>query len=90
MNPGAVAGFEYFASTKLGKQYLLEHAEKGFSLEGSVVKDLNIVASEEGSASANGIDITFGLGNDVGSAAGAYTSSYVIGLSSCNQKINRS
>ena len=79
VNPGAVSGFEYFASTKLGKQYILDHAEQGFSLEGSVVKDLNIVASKEGAASANGVDITFGLGSDVGEAAGAYTSSYANG-----------
>jgi RHS repeat-associated protein len=56
-NVTEILAFELFASTKGGKQYILSHAEKGFSLKGALVEGLNIKAKKEGKASANGVDI---------------------------------
>lgn len=76
--PDKVRQFELFASTNEGRAYLLDHAQKGFSLKGEIVKDLDIQASEEGAASASGVDITFKVG-EVSSIAGAATSSHFVG-----------
>ncbi|WP_433903254.1 DUF6443 domain-containing protein [Sphingobacterium puteale] len=79
VNAKAVEAFEYFASTRAGRQYLLDHAEKGFKLEGEILTDLSIEATKEGISSANGVNVSFELGDDVREGAGAYTSPSVIG-----------
>lgn len=55
-----IKSFEVWASTDAGKKYILDHAEKGFSLKGVYEKDLNIEAKEDGSSHTKGIDISFG------------------------------
>jgi RHS repeat-associated protein len=52
-----IVSFELFASTAEGKKYLLQHAEKGFSLKGAYVKGLDIEAKKEGRLSKKGVDI---------------------------------
>lgn len=79
VNPEKVKAFELFASSKEGKQYLMDHAQAGFKLQGEFVKDLNIQATEEGVHSKAGVDITFTLGDGVTDVAGAYTSSTIVG-----------
>jgi RHS repeat-associated protein len=56
-NTKEIMAFELFSSTKAGKKYLLDHAEKGFSLKGAFVKGLDIEAKKEGSLSQKGVDI---------------------------------
>jgi RHS repeat-associated protein len=56
-NAAEIIAFELFGSTKEGKKYLLDHAEKGFSLKGAFVKGLDIEAKDEGKLSKKGVDI---------------------------------
>lgn len=60
INKEAIISFELYASTKEGQGNLLSHAQKGFSLQGAFVKDLNINAEEEGNE--NDVDEVFKLG----------------------------
>ncbi len=46
INKNEIMAFELFASTKVGKNYILSHAEKGFALKGAFVKGLNINAKK--------------------------------------------
>jgi hypothetical protein len=74
-NEQRIKEFELFASTDKGKEYLLSHAQKGYKLKGLFISDLNIEALEEGTQSRGGIDIEFGLSDEMPKGAGAYTSS---------------
>ena len=56
-NVNEIVSFELFASTKDGKKYLLDHAQKGFKLKGAFVNGLNINAKREGNASKEGVDV---------------------------------
>jgi hypothetical protein len=56
-NIKGIMAFELFSSTKEGKKYILQHAQKGFTLKGVFVKGLDIKAKDEGSLSKKGIDI---------------------------------
>ena len=56
-NVNEIIAFELFASTKDGKGYILDHAEKGFSLKSAYVDGLSINAKKEGKSSAGGVDI---------------------------------
>ncbi len=67
-NKGNILAFELFAATKAGKKYLLDHAEKGFKLNGVFVKNLNISAEVEGKSSKNGVDVSIDPYNDHPSA----------------------
>jgi uncharacterized protein YrzB (UPF0473 family) len=51
--------FEDFLSTKAGKNYILENAEKGFSFTGEIT-GISIKASKDGKNS-NTVSVTFGL-----------------------------
>ncbi|WEK17959.1 MAG: DUF6443 domain-containing protein [Candidatus Pedobacter colombiensis] len=75
VNPKAVKAFEIFASTDNGKAYLLDHAQAGFSLQGEIVCDLNIQATEEGKSSQGGVDVNYTLGDIKQDNGGAATSS---------------
>jgi hypothetical protein len=54
-----VHAFELFASSDIGRKYLLEHAQKGFTLRGEIVKDLSLTATREGAKSKAGVDAAF-------------------------------
>ncbi|WP_192347928.1 hypothetical protein [Algoriphagus sp. Y33] len=58
-NYDKVRAFETFASTTEGNAFILSYAEKGFSLQGEIVKGLNIQAEEEGINSARGVDLIY-------------------------------
>jgi len=61
-----VIEFELFASSKEGKQYLLDHAQQGFTWKGEFLSiDLDISAKEEGKSSKVGIDVTFQVSDNV-------------------------
>ena len=47
------------AATDEGKNFILQHAQKGFKLKGEIVCDLDIEATEEGSKSKSGIDLIY-------------------------------
>ncbi len=63
-NPNAyretLQGFETFLSTKEGKSWILDRAQKGFQYDGIIFKDLHVKAKKEGRLSANGIDVNIG------------------------------
>ena len=56
--PRQVLAFELFALTKTGKEFILNHAQKGFSLKGEMIKGLKINVENAGKLSKN-IDASF-------------------------------
>ena len=59
INKNQIKSFEVWASTDAGKQYILEHAQKGFNLTGVFEKDLAISAESDGKSHEKGVDVTF-------------------------------
>ncbi len=53
-----IIAFELFATTKTGREFIMQRAQKGFELKGKIVKDLDIKAEEAGELS-NEIDAIF-------------------------------
>jgi len=58
-NEAEVKAFEIWASSENGKKFILDHAEKGFELDGVFVKDLHIKANKNGKAHTKGVDVDF-------------------------------
>lgn len=58
-----VYAFEIFASSKSGKKWIKDRAQKGFKINSEFVKGANFEATEEGSLSNSGIDIAYNVGD---------------------------
>jgi RHS repeat-associated protein len=56
-----IFAFELFASTKEGGQYILDYAQKGFSLQGVYIQDLSISADKSGSLNDQGVDVNLSV-----------------------------
>jgi hypothetical protein len=61
LNPTQIKSFEVWTSTKAGRQYILDHAQKGFELQGVYQKDLKITAKSDGTSHSKGVDVSFGV-----------------------------
>jgi RHS repeat-associated protein len=55
-----ILAFELFIMTKEGKQYIQEHAQKGFKLDGILI---DIEVKKEGKMSKKGIDVSYAATN---------------------------
>lgn len=55
-----IIAFELFASTKTGKQFIMDRAQKGFELKGAFVKGLELNAEDAGSL-AGDVDANFAV-----------------------------
>ena len=61
LNSTQIKSFEVWASTKAGRQYILDHAQKGFELQGVYQTDLKIEAISDGKSHSKGVDVSFGV-----------------------------
>jgi RHS repeat-associated protein len=79
-NVAQIIAFELFASTKSGKQYIMQRAQEGFELKGVFVKDLHLKADDAGEKSDE-VDVNFKVTDldsqeetkKVGGGAGGWT-----------------
>ena len=63
-NADLVYAFEIFASSKSGKKWIKDRAQKGFEINSEFIDNASFEANEEGSLSKQGIDAAFNVGNE--------------------------